>query len=97
LLYIFLKQVIVFLRKTVHRLAEQLLTNSKTMNSTDITLPVVKPYSLTELANMYGVSKKIFRHWLEPFKDAIGKRQGFYYTVQQVEIIFDSIGMPPEV
>jgi hypothetical protein len=54
----------------------------------------LKPYTIAELADMYGVSKKTFRKWLEPFQELIGERNGFFYTIIQVKIIFEKLGLP---
>lgn len=54
----------------------------------------LRPYTIAELADMYGVSKKTFRKWLEPFQELIGERNGFFYSIIQVKIIFDKLGMP---
>ena len=54
----------------------------------------IKPYKHKELSDLYGVSKKTFTKWLTPFKEKIGKRQGHYYSVEQVKIIFFSLGVP---
>ncbi len=43
---------------------------------------------------MYKVSQKTMTRWLKPHKEKIGKRQGRYYNVKQVEIIFDTLGLP---
>jgi hypothetical protein len=55
---------------------------------------VIKPYSTKELSNMYGVSDRIFRKWLKPFEEAIGKKTGHFYTTMQIEIIFGKLGYP---
>ena len=57
----------------------------------------VKPYSTKELSNIYGVSDKTLRKWMKPFEESIGKKQGHYYTVAQVEIIFSKLGMPYKI
>jgi hypothetical protein len=54
----------------------------------------IKPYSLKELAALYGMSMKSMRSWLLPFQDLIGKRYGRYYTVHQIEFIFTKFGYP---
>ena len=59
--------------------------------TTDI---MIKPCTISELADMYGVSLKTFRTWLQPHKQAIGKRLGRYYNTQQVRIIFERLGVP---
>ena len=55
----------------------------------------VKPYLPSELAKLYGISVNTFRGvWLKPFQQEIGKRNGYYYTIKQVEIIFSKLGKP---
>lgn len=54
----------------------------------------VRPYSIKELSILYGVSSKVLRKWMLPIKEKIGKRNGFYYSVSQVELIFSFIKVP---
>lgn len=54
----------------------------------------IKPYKQKELSDLYGVSKRTFTKWLIPFKEKIGERKGHYYSVEQVKIIFTSLGVP---
>lgn len=54
----------------------------------------LRPYTIAELADMYGVSKKTLRKWMEPFQEQIGERIGFFYSIVQVRIIFEKLGMP---
>lgn len=54
----------------------------------------VKPSSLAELAEMYGVTKYIFKIWLAPHEIKIGRRLGIYYTTLQVKIIYQCLGSP---
>lgn len=55
---------------------------------------LLKPYSSQELADLYGVNIKTFKKWLCPFDKRIGKRVGRYYTVAQVMMIFECLGVP---
>ena len=57
----------------------------------------VKAYSPAELANIYQVSKCTLNRWLKPYKEKIGKREGLYYTVKQVRVIFDALGLPGRI
>lgn len=54
----------------------------------------VKPYTMKELCDIYQVSDKTMRKWLEPFAEQIGKRQGHIYNVAQVTKIFINLGVP---
>ena len=53
-----------------------------------------KPYTITELAAMYGVSTKTLRNWMEPHLSVIGQRKGRYYTTLQIRRIYDCLGAP---
>jgi hypothetical protein len=46
---------------------------------------------------MYGVGEKTFKRWLIPFNNEIGERMGRYYTMLQVQIIFDKLGTPHKI
>ncbi len=54
----------------------------------------LKPYTVKELANMYGVERRTLNKWLEPFNNEIGERSGRFYTVLQVRTIFSRLGLP---
>lgn len=60
----------------------------------DIPQPVVKAYTISELAALYGISTKTIKTWLKPHAEAIGMRHGRYFTTLQVRIIFEKIGEP---
>ena len=57
----------------------------------------LKPYSLTELTKLYGVCIKTMKKWLEPFKEEIGNKKGRFYTISQVRLIFEKLGLPAEI
>ena len=57
----------------------------------------IKPYSTIELSRRYGVGKRAFLLMIEPYAQLIGKRSGRFFTVLQVEIIIEKIGMPYEI
>ena len=63
------------------------------MEITNNTLEL-KPYSKKELADLYGISFKTLNSWLSPFKSQIGIYRGRLYTVNQVKMIFDKLGLP---
>lgn len=62
-----------------------------TTNQNNIEL---KHYSTKELARFYGVCDKTLLKWMKPFSTDIGVKQGRFYTVAQVKIIFEKLGMP---
>jgi hypothetical protein len=55
----------------------------------------IKPYCKKDLAYLYEMSPRCFRTLLLPFEERVGKKSGRYYSVKQVEIIFNCIGLPP--
>ncbi len=57
----------------------------------------IRPYSLAELAKFYKVCARTLKRWMNPFKQEIGERQGRYYTVAQVKIILEKIGLPEDM
>ena len=61
---------------------------------TEFPQSIVKAYTISELAALYGISTKTIKTWLKPHAQAIGPRQGRYYTTLQIRIIFEKIGMP---
>lgn len=54
----------------------------------------VRPYTLKEICSMYGMSYKTMRSLLLPIAQKIGPKSGRLFTVHQVEIIFEHIGLP---
>ena len=58
------------------------------------TAVTVKPYSCKEIAQLYGVSDKTLKKWLLPFTETVGPKQGRYYTIAQVRVIFEKLGEP---
>jgi len=54
----------------------------------------VKPYTLKELGDLYGVHWRTIKTWLKPFEAEVGQRTGRYYLIPQVKIIFEKLGLP---
>lgn len=54
----------------------------------------LRPYTLKELARIYGVSTKTMHRWMEPFKDELGPKRGRYYSIPQVRIFFTNLSLP---
>ncbi len=67
------------------------------MNNDGIKIIDIKPYTLKELAAIYGLHRETMRNWLRPFKDEIGKRNGYYFQIHQVRIIFQKLMLPSYV
>jgi hypothetical protein len=64
------------------------------MTTTPLTTTAIKPYSTKELSELYGICVKTFLKWIKPFANSIGDKHGRYYTIAQVHMIFDKLGMP---
>jgi hypothetical protein len=54
----------------------------------------MRGYTLGELARLYKVCVRTFKRWLKPFDAVVGKKQGRYFTIAQVKIIFEKLGTP---
>lgn len=54
----------------------------------------VRAYTTKELAVIYEVDDRTFKRWIEPHYLAIGPKVGHFYTINQVEIIFEKLGRP---
>ncbi len=64
--------------------------------STERKTVTIKAYSIGELAALYEISVRTMNRWLKPHTELIGKRQGRFYSVKQVTIIFDQLGLPKD-
>lgn len=64
---------------------------------TESTQIKLKPYSITELARIYGVDPRTLKKWLIPFEQEIGIKQGRFYQIPQVKIIFEKLSLPSEI
>ncbi|MBI2968916.1 MAG: hypothetical protein HYY40_14035 [Bacteroidetes bacterium] len=54
----------------------------------------VKPYTKKELAGLYGISPRSFCTWFKKIEHDVGKKQGKYFTVNQVRLIVEKLGLP---
>lgn len=64
---------------------------------TESTQIKLKPYSMTELARIYGVDPRTLKKWLVPFEKEIGIKQGRFYQIPQVKLIFDKLSLPSKL
>jgi|GEM_PF-5461609 len=55
----------------------------------------VRPATNKMLAALYGVSRNIMKKHIELLGDKVGKKHGYYWMVNQVIIIIESLGPPP--
>jgi transposase len=65
----------------------------KNMSTTNIVVEI-RPYSLTELSRLYGISNGIMKRWLAPHTEIIGEKVGRFYNALQVKTIFEKLGLP---
>ena len=54
----------------------------------------LRPYKPSQLCDLYEISKKTFLKWIKPFEKEIGERAGHFYTIHQVQKIFEKLGIP---
>lgn len=54
----------------------------------------IRPYSLTELSRLYGISNGIMKRWLSPHNEAIEEKVARLYNTLQVKFIFEKLGLP---
>ena len=57
----------------------------------------VKPYRLSDLAEIFDVNRKTMRKWLDKYPDELGKREGKYFSVRQVQFCLEKFGLPGKV
>ena len=57
----------------------------------------IKPYTVLELARLYGISDRTMKKWLRPFESEVGEKLGYFYNIAQVKIIFKKLGTPGEL
>jgi hypothetical protein len=55
---------------------------------------LVKPYQISELAVMYGISVRTFHRWIKPLREKLGKGNGNFLSIKQVEIIIQHFDLP---
>jgi transposase-like protein len=54
----------------------------------------IKPYNLTELAAVYGVTVRTMKNWIILHRQSVGEKTGRLYTALQVKTIFEKLGLP---
>lgn len=57
----------------------------------------LKPYTKKELASIYQISVRCLTSWIQRIKPEVGPKQGKYYTIRQVKIILDHLGLPGDM
>jgi transposase len=54
----------------------------------------IKPCNHRQLAKAYGISYKVLKTWLKPWLHELGKRKGYKYSLEQLLIIIEKLGLP---
>lgn len=57
----------------------------------------VKPYRLSDLATIFDINRKTMRRWMLRYPEELGKREGKYFSVRQVEFCLQTFGLPGKV
>jgi hypothetical protein len=57
----------------------------------------LRPYTVLDLAKMYEVSDKTMKKWIKPFENEVGEKNGYFYSIAQVKMIFEKLGAPGEL
>ena len=60
-------------------------------------IAIIRAYTLKDLAGLYDTTKYLMRKWLSKHKKKIGKREGHYYSSEQVNMIFDLVPLPSNI
>jgi hypothetical protein len=55
---------------------------------------IIKPYRLVDLSQIFDVNPKTFKRWLKNIEKEIGKPEGRFYSVNQVEYMIAQFGLP---
>ncbi len=67
------------------------------MERTNNTQIKLKAYSIAELARIYEVDPRTLKKWIKPFEEQIGTKQGRYFQIPQVKIIFKKLDLPTNI
>ena len=55
---------------------------------------VIKPYQLQHLAEIYEVHPRTVRRWIDKLVPQLGKKKVKYFTIEEVILIVNAIGLP---
>lgn len=55
---------------------------------------LIKPYQLKDLAAIYDVHPRTVRRWIDKLAPQIGNKKVKYFTIEEVTIIVNAIGLP---
>ena len=55
---------------------------------------IIKPYQLQHLGEIYDVHPRTVRRWIDKLVPQIGKKKVKYFTIEEVKLIVNAIGLP---
>lgn len=58
---------------------------------------IIKPYRIIDLAAIFDVNRKTMRRWMSNFPGELGKRDGKYFSINQVEFMIAQFGLPRRI
>ncbi|HEX7904900.1 MAG TPA: hypothetical protein VF487_13570 [Chitinophagaceae bacterium] len=58
---------------------------------------IIKPYRMTDLAAIFDVNYRTMKRWMSNFPNDLHKKEGKYYSIQQVEFMIGQFGLPRKV
>jgi hypothetical protein len=67
------------------------------MKEEERTVIRVMPYTTKQLSVIYKVDRRTFYKWLNDFKNDLGKRNGYYWSIPQVKMIFQKLSLPANI
>jgi hypothetical protein len=58
---------------------------------------IIKPYRLIDLAAIFDVNHKTMHRWISKHPQELGRRDGYYFSVQQVRFCIEQFGLPQKI
>jgi hypothetical protein len=55
---------------------------------------IIKPYCMKDLATIYDVDARTFQKWMNTLVPTITRNKGRYFTILEVTMIIEAIGIP---
>jgi hypothetical protein len=58
---------------------------------------IIKPYRMLDLAAIFDVNYRTMKRWMSNFPNELGKKNGLYYSIHQVQFMIAQFGLPRRV
>jgi hypothetical protein len=55
---------------------------------------IIRPYRMIDLTQIFDVNYKTFKRWVSNIEKELGKPNGKYYSIRQVEYMIAQFGLP---